>query len=54
MITASAEEEISGHHGIVGVISEIGRVDLAIVGEPTGMNMAIAEKDSWSWMDSQR
>ncbi len=41
---ASAEEEISGHHGIVEVINEIGRVDLAIVGEPTGMNMAIAEK----------
>jgi len=41
---ASAEEEISGQNGIVKVIEEIGEVDLAIVGEPTGMQMAIAEK----------
>jgi acetylornithine deacetylase len=41
---ASAEEEISGQNGIAKVIDHIGNVDLAIVGEPTGMQMATAEK----------
>jgi acetylornithine deacetylase len=41
---ASAEEEISGTNGIVSVLSQLGRIDLAIVGEPTQMQMAIAEK----------
>ncbi|RLD81738.1 MAG: acetylornithine deacetylase [Bacteroidetes bacterium] len=41
---ASAEEEVSGINGISSVLSEIGEIDFAIVGEPTGMNMAIAEK----------
>lgn len=44
IFAASAEEEISGQNGIVKVIEEIGEVDLAIVGEPTGMQLAIAEK----------
>lgn len=41
---ASAEEEISGVNGVESVVSELGVVDLAIVGEPTQMQMAIAEK----------
>lgn len=41
---ASAEEEVSGENGISSVLPEIGNVDFAIVGEPTAMNMAIAEK----------
>lgn len=41
---ASAEEEISGPNGIVSVLNQLGRIDLAIVGEPTQMQMAIAEK----------
>lgn len=41
---ATAEEEISGRKGIEIVIPEIQPVDFAIVGEPTRMNMAIAEK----------
>jgi acetylornithine deacetylase len=41
---ASAEEEISGKNGIVSILDEIGPVDLGIVGEPTGMAMAISEK----------
>ncbi len=41
---ASAEEEISGVNGISSVLSDIGKIDFAIVGEPTSMNMAIAEK----------
>ena len=40
----TAEEEISGANGIRSVLPELGRIDLGIVGEPTGMNLAIAEK----------
>jgi acetylornithine deacetylase len=41
---ASAEEEVSGRNGIESVLPELPRIDLAVVGEPTGMNAAIAEK----------
>lgn len=41
---ASAEEENTGKGGIQSVIEELGRVDLALVGEPTGMQAAVAEK----------
>ncbi len=41
---ASAEEEISGPDGMASLVGDLGPVDLAIVGEPTQMQMAIAEK----------
>jgi acetylornithine deacetylase len=41
---ASAEEEISGDNGLARVLPQLGRIDVAIVGEPTQMHMAIAEK----------
>ena len=41
---ASAEEEISGTNGLESILPELGSLDLAIVGEPTQMKMAIAEK----------
>ena len=41
---ASAEEEISGNNGLASILSELGQLNLAIVGEPTKMQMAIAEK----------
>ncbi|MFC2087289.1 M20 family metallo-hydrolase [Bacteroidota bacterium] len=41
---ATAEEEITGSNGISSIIDEFGKIDLAIVGEPTQMNMAVAEK----------
>ena len=41
---ASAEEEVSGKNGIESVIPLLPRIDVAIVGEPTGMHPAIAEK----------
>ena len=41
---ASAEEEISGKEGIESVLPLLGDLDFAIVGEPTQMNLAIAEK----------
>jgi acetylornithine deacetylase len=44
IIAATAEEEISGHNGIEKILPELGNVSFAIVGEPTKMQMAIAEK----------
>lgn len=41
---ASAEEEISGTNGLESILCELGKLDFAIVGEPTKMQMAIAEK----------
>jgi len=41
---ASAEEEISGENGVASILDQLGRIDLAIVGEPTQMQIAIAEK----------
>jgi acetylornithine deacetylase len=44
LFIASAEEERSGTGGIASVLPLIENPDLAIVGEPTGMNLAVAEK----------
>ena len=41
---ASAEEEVSGINGIRRVIDLLPHIDAAIVGEPTGMQPAVAEK----------
>ncbi len=41
---ATAEEEISGKNGIVSILDALGEISVAIVGEPTQMRMAIAEK----------
>lgn len=41
---ASAEEEISGSNGIEAVLPKVGKIDFGIVGEPTQMQMAVAEK----------
>jgi acetylornithine deacetylase len=44
IFAATAEEEISGHQGIESIVDRLGKIDLAIVGEPTKMELAIAEK----------
>mgnify|MGYP001027878439 FL=1 len=44
VMLASAEEEVSGKNGIESAIPLLPPIDIAIVGEPTGMNPAIAEK----------
>jgi len=44
VIAATAEEEISGHNGIEILLPQLGKIDFGIVGEPTQMQMAIAEK----------
>ena len=41
---ASAEEEVSGKDGISCALPLLPHIDLAIVGEPTGMQPAVAEK----------
>ena len=41
---ASAEEEKSGKNGIKSVIPKLPKIDFAIIGEPTKMEIAIAEK----------
>jgi len=44
LFVASAEEEISGPNGIAAVRDGIAPIALGIIGEPTQMRMAIAEK----------
>ena len=44
IFAATAEEEISGRRGLEIVLPEISPIKFAIVGEPTRMELAIAEK----------
>ncbi len=44
VLVASAEEESSGPDGLNSMLEFIPKIDVAIVGEPTLMNLAIAEK----------
>jgi acetylornithine deacetylase len=44
VIVASAEEENSGKNGLNSMLPIIPNIDVAIVGEPTLMNLAVAEK----------
>ena len=41
---ASSEEEVSGKNGIESVLPHLPEISFAVVGEPTGMQPAIAEK----------
>lgn len=44
VFAASAEEEISGVNGIELVLPKIGQIAFGVVGEPTRMQMAVAER----------
>jgi acetylornithine deacetylase len=44
VLAATAEEEISGHNGIELLLPTLGKIDFGIVGEPTEMQLAVAEK----------
>lgn len=44
LLAASAEEEVSGAHGIEMILPQLEPVDCAIVGEPTLFRMAVAER----------
>jgi acetylornithine deacetylase len=43
-LAATAEEEISGLNGIELVIPDLGKLDFGIIGEPTLMRLAVAER----------
>ncbi len=44
IFVVSAEEEISGKNGFESILPLLPHIDVALVGEPTGMQPAIAEK----------
>lgn len=44
LFAATAEEEVSGTNGIAALLPLLPPVDFAVVGEPTGMQVAVAEK----------
>lgn len=44
ILALTAEEEISGAGGISSILPHLGRIDCGIVGEPTRMHAAIAER----------
>lgn len=44
IFSATAEEEVSGREGLDLLLTELGRIDFGVVGEPTGMRMAVAER----------
>ena len=44
LLLISAEEEVSGSRGISAILPLLGEIDGAIVGEPTGMQPAVAER----------
>ncbi len=44
VFAATAEEEVSGQNGVASILNHLGIIDLGIVGEPTQMQMAVAEK----------
>ena len=44
IFAATSEEEVSGKNGIESLLKELPKIDFAVVGEPTGMQPAVAEK----------
>lgn len=44
VLAVTAEEECMGEHGIRALLPVLGRVDMALVGEPTGMQAAVGER----------
>src|SRR5678809_837057 len=44
IVAATAEEEISGNNGVESLLPHLDKIDCAIVGEPTEMQMAVAER----------
>jgi acetylornithine deacetylase len=44
LLLISAEEEVSGQKGIASVLPLLGKLDAVLVGEPTGMHPAVAER----------
>ncbi len=43
-LALTAEEEVSGQNGIESILPQLGELSFGVVGEPTGMHLAIAER----------
>lgn len=44
ILATNAEEEISGSNGVESILKDIKPIDFGVIGEPTEMKMAVAEK----------
>ncbi len=44
LLALSAEEEVTGAQGLRALLPHLGKIDMALVGEPTSMQAAIAER----------
>ena len=44
LLAISAEEEVMGEHGMRVLLPVLGHIDMALVGEPTGMQAAVGER----------
>lgn len=44
VLAATAEEEISGKNGVEALLPYLGKIDCGIIGEPTLLQMAVAER----------
>ncbi|MBQ0116055.1 MAG: M20/M25/M40 family metallo-hydrolase [Bacteroidales bacterium] len=44
ILAISAEEEVTGEHGIRALLPQLGRIDMAVVGEPTMLQAALGER----------
>ena len=44
LLALSAEEECMGEHGMRALLPQLGTIDMALVGEPTGMQAAVGER----------
>lgn len=44
VVAITAEEEVSGSNGVASILPHLGKVDLAVVGEPTSLDLAVAER----------
>lgn len=44
ILAITAEEEVTGEHGIRALLPSLGRIDMAVVGEPTLLQAAVGER----------
>ncbi len=44
ILAITAEEEVTGEHGIRALLPTLGRIDMAVVGEPTQLQAAVGER----------
>lgn len=44
ILAITAEEEVTGEHGIRALLPTLGRIDMAVVGEPTRLQAAVGER----------